>query len=108
MEIGLKLRQAMLMNSLLFNSEAWHDITLADVKRLEQVDEHLHRFLLGSHSKCATEMLYLETGSWPLRFKILQRRILFLQTILKRSDTELTKKVFLAQLADPCRFCQTS
>ena len=63
MEIGLKLRQAMLMNSLLFNSEAWHDITEKEIKLLEVVDEHLLRSLAGAHSKTP---FYLETGSVPL------------------------------------------
>ena len=31
------------------------------------------------------------------------RRILFFQTIVKRSDNELTKKVFKAQMADPIK-----
>ena len=49
--IGLKLRNAMLISAILFNTEAWHSITLTDIKQLEQVDEHLLRFLLGSHRK---------------------------------------------------------
>ena len=30
LEIGLKLRQAMLVNGLLFNSEVWHAVTTQD------------------------------------------------------------------------------
>ena len=45
MEIGLKLRQAMLINGLLFISEAWHDVNEAEMKSLESVDEHLLRSL---------------------------------------------------------------
>ena len=35
-EIGLKLREAMLINGLLFNSEAWHSVEKDDIKRLEK------------------------------------------------------------------------
>ena len=42
-EIGLMLRQSMLLNGILFNSEAWHAITEKDIKALENVDEHLLR-----------------------------------------------------------------
>ena len=38
LEIGLKLRQAMLISGLLFNSEAWHDVTEAEIKIFESVD----------------------------------------------------------------------
>ena len=43
MEIGLELRQAMLLNGVLFNSEAWHNVTEKEMKRLEEVDEYLLR-----------------------------------------------------------------
>ena len=47
MDIGLKLRQAMLLNGVLFNSEAWHGVSLEDIKTLESVDEQLLRSLLN-------------------------------------------------------------
>ena len=50
-EIGLKLRQAMLINGLLYNSEAWHSVSKDDTKQLEKIDEVLLRSLLGSHQK---------------------------------------------------------
>ena len=46
MEIGLKLRQAMLINGILYNSEAWHSISEAEIRLLEAVDEHLLRALV--------------------------------------------------------------
>ena len=63
MEIGLKLRQAMLINGILFNSEAWHNINEAELKMLESVDEHLLRSLVKAHSKTPLEFLYLEAGA---------------------------------------------
>ena len=49
MEIGLQLRQAMLLNGMLFNSEAWHSISDVEMKMLEKVDEHLLRSLVQGH-----------------------------------------------------------
>ena len=57
MEIGLKLRQAMLLNGILFNSEAWHNVTEKDIKMLEAVDEHLLRSLVKAQSKTPLEFL---------------------------------------------------
>ena len=48
-EIGLKLRQAMLVNGILFNSEAWQGIDKDDIKHLEKIDELLLRSLMESH-----------------------------------------------------------
>ena len=101
MEIGLMLRQAMLLNGILYNSEAWHSLTEKDIKTLEAVDEHLLRSLVKGHSKVPIEFLFLETGTIPLRFLISCRRILYLQTILKRSDNELIKRIYKAQAENP-------
>ena len=88
LEIGLLLRQAMLINSMLFNSEAWHAIKKKDIKILESVDEHLLRSLVEAHSKTPLEFLYLEVGAIPIRFIIASRRIMYQQILLKRNEEE--------------------
>ena len=35
MEIGLRLRQAMLLNGILYNSEAWHNFQEKEIRRLD-------------------------------------------------------------------------
>ena len=78
---GLKLREALLINSILFNSEAWQGITNAEIEMLEKVDEDLLRGIIKPNSKIPTELLYLETGSLPIRFILKSRRISYLYTI---------------------------
>ena len=97
LEMGLKLRQAMLINGMLFNTEAWHAVTKEDTEALEKVDESLLRSLLRNHPKCPLEFLYLETGSISIGHTVSSRRIMYLRTILKRDDEELTKRVFREQ-----------
>ena len=87
----------MLINGILFNSEAWHSISQDEIKALESVDEHLLRGLVKGHSKTPLEFLYLEAGVMPIRFILSSRRIMFLQTILKRNHEELTRKVYEQQ-----------
>ena len=89
MEIGLKLRKAMLLNCVLFNSEAWHGVTDQDINILESIDEHLLRSLVKGHANTPLEFLYLEAGAVPLRFLLSSRRMIFHQNILKREDKEL-------------------
>ena len=50
-QIALILRQAMLINGRLHNSEAWSDVKDSDVKLLEDIDEHLLRSIFKAHSK---------------------------------------------------------
>ena len=96
MEIGLKLRQAMLLNGILYNSEAE-----TEIKILETVDEHLLRSLVKGHSKTPIEFLYLEAGAIPIRYIISSRRLIYHQCILKRNDQELTKRIYSEQKRNP-------
>ena len=107
-QAGLLLRKSLLLNGTLFNSEAWHDLKNSQVEALAKVDEALLRGLTASHAKIPIPALYLETGQVPVRYILACRRILYLQTILHRSDEELIKKVYLAQRADTTEgdFCQ--
>ena len=61
------------------------------------MDEHLLRSLVQGHSKLLLESLYLEAGAIPIRFLISSRRLMYLQTILKRDNDELVKRIFSAQ-----------
>ena len=49
--IALILRQAMLINGMLQNSEAWSDLTIKDIELLEEVDEFLLRSVFDAPSK---------------------------------------------------------
>ena len=86
---------------MFFNCEAWHAIKEKDVKILESVDEHLLRCIVGAQAKTPLEFLYLESGVMPLRYIIASRRMMFQQTILKRNEDELTKKIYKAQKNNP-------
>ena len=50
-EIGLRLRQAMLLNGILYNSESWHAVTETELRMLDMVDKHLLRPLVEGYSK---------------------------------------------------------
>ena len=100
-EAGLNLRQAMLVNGTLFNSEAWHGVTKKDIILLEKVDEALLRGLLTAQSKVPLEALYLETKSIPLRFIAASRRLMYLHNILQKDEDELVRRVYEAQRMDP-------
>ena len=47
----MKLREAMLLNGILFNAEAWHGVTLKQIKSLETIDEYLLKNILKAHRK---------------------------------------------------------
>ena len=96
-EVGLLLRKAILVNSLLFTAETWSGIKEAEIRRLEQVDQHLLRSLLFSHSKVALEFLHLESGTLKLRHILTINRMMFHHHILTLDKNETVRKIFNKQ-----------
>ena len=100
-EAGLILRNSLVLSSLISNSESWYNLTLRDISRLEDVDEQMLRKLLFAHSKTPIELLYLETGSIPIRFILMSRRLNFLHYILHEDEKSLIYQFLMAQSENP-------
>ena len=83
---ALMLRQSMLLQVLLSNSETWGRLLLKDLQRLEGVDCLLLRRLFQVPVSTPIASLYLETGCVPIRFIIKSRRIMYLHHILTRKE----------------------
>ena len=91
------LREALFINSIMSNSEIWHNVKLGHVQSLEKLDMQLLRKIVNAHSKTACEALFFELGKLPLRFTLSKRRLMYLWQILHRDTDELTWKVYQAQ-----------
>jgi hypothetical protein len=97
LEAGLRLREAILISSLLYSSEAWSGVTEKHISRLEVVDSALLKRLTGSHAKCPSEFHHLETGTWKLRHHLTYLRLMYHHHILTREDDETIKKIYFKQ-----------
>ena len=102
-KLALKLREALLCNSMLLNSEAWSDVREAQIDKLEVVDRSLLRSLVEGHSKTPKEFLFLEAGILKFRDMIRIRRMTYHYDILKRNDEETTKKIYIKQKEENCK-----
>ena len=102
-EVGLLLRKAILVNSLIFTSETWSGVKEASLRRLEQLDEALHRSLISSHSKVSVEFLYMECGSLKLRHILSMNRIMYHYHLLTLDKDETIRKIYEKQKQDPTK-----
>ena len=109
-EVALILRNSLFLNSFWFNSEAWYNVSSSDIIELEKVDEMLLRRILECPGSTPKEMLYLELACLPIRFILMSRRILFLQTILQEGEQSLMYRFFQAQHNNPTKgdWCQSA
>ena len=100
-QTGLELRQAWLINGVLYNSEIWQKLTEKDIRDLNKIDTILLRTIVGAHAKAPTEQLYLETSSLTLSQIISSQRMIYLQTTIQRTEGELVRRVYEEMKADP-------
>ena len=96
-EVGLLLRKAILVNSLLFTAETWSGIRESDLVRLEQVDHALISSLTSGHSKSPNEFAYLKTGFLKLRHILTQNRLIYHHCILTQEDGKTIKFIYEKQ-----------
>ena len=67
------------------------------MKKLSTIDELYLVKILGLKKTVSKESIYLETGKYPLKYIVIQRRILYFWNLLQRKKTELVSRVMSAQ-----------
>ena len=102
-EVANLLRHSLFLSSILLNSEAWYNVSQADIEQLEMVDQSLIRRILEAPCSTPIASLYLEMGCLPIRFIIKTRRIMYLHYILNQDENSLLLKFFQAQKNDPVK-----
>ena len=97
-EVGILLRNSLLVSSMLFNCEAWYNLSGAELDLLETIDLQLLRQLLQAPKGTPKEMLFLELGVKPFREIIRERRLGFLYYILNEEPKSMINKFFQIQM----------
>ena len=100
-DIAEILRNALLISSMLSNSETWYGLTQLEKDQLEQIDEMLLRNLFSCSRNVPKDLLYLEMGLVPISYIIKERRLLFMHHILRQKEDSLVFRFFMAQLNSP-------
>ena len=100
-EIGLVLRESMLINGILTNGESWYNVTKTEIKDLEKIDAMYLQKLLESPISTPREAFYLELGIVPIECILKQRRLNYLHYLLTRKKQSLLYKFFMTQLVNP-------
>ena len=102
-KIALLLRESLLLNGILTNSECWYGITDAEIQKLESLDITFFRNLFEVPNTVPTVGLYLETGSMSIQTIIKVRRVLFLHYLVNLKSSEMLSNFFWAQWEKPAK-----
>jgi hypothetical protein len=97
-EVGMILRDSLLVSSMLFNCEAWYNLTSSELDLLETIDLLFLRQLLQAPKGTPKEMLFLELGCLPFREIVRERRLGFLHYILNENSKSMVYRFFQSQM----------
>ena len=92
--IAMLLPSSLLINGILFNTEALMNNNKKQMNILESCDKDLFMRLFSSPRTTPSEAFYLETSTIPIRFIVMGRRLMFYWNILQKPDVELVRQVF--------------
>ena len=108
-EVAVILRDSLLVSSVLCNSEAWYNVTNAELDLLETVDLMFMRKLFNTPKTTPKEMYYLELGVLPFRDVMRKKRLSFLQYILNENQDSMIYRFLQSQLksSNPKDWIQT-
>ena len=87
------MREGLLINSLLTNSESWVNVTEKDLTNLEKPDIMLQRKLLTESGNPSKAFMCLELGLVPVKFVIMSKRVHFLKYILEEPTGSMIRDV---------------
>ena len=102
-EIGLLYRNSKLINGMLCSVEALYGLNISHIEKLEKCDHDFFRQLFRSGAATPVESFYLATNTLPIRHIIIGRRLMFLWTILQKSESDLVRKCLMAQQINPVK-----
>ena len=88
---------SMLVNGILFSTEALSNISQSNINLLEECDKKLMRKLFEAKQGTPIEAFYFETAAWPFCYIILGRHLMYYWFNLRKNEKDLVKFVFNAQ-----------
>ena len=96
-DIGLVMRDTILISKLVFNSEVWYNVTDKQISKLEQIDQMFFRKLLNLPRSAPREGMYMECGKLPVRFVVKTRRLMFFWHVMHKEKHEILYRFLSAQ-----------
>ena len=99
--VALVMHNAVVLATMIFNSQSWSNLSQKDVRRLEVVQlRYLKRIVRAPSSTC-NAFVFLELGILPVKFHIHIRKLTFLHHILHLEDSDPVKVMHRSQLQFP-------
>ena len=92
------MRESLFISVITNQSEVWVNTTEKDLTHLESLNANLICWALQSNSKTSKCIMLLELGLKPIRYYIMQKRMMYLHKLLTKGKNTLASKVLHSQM----------
>ena len=94
---AFKLYEAQIIPTLLYNCESWISIDDSHLKLLQDFQERFIRRILRLANSVPKVMLEYDTGMPPMKWRIAQRKLIFVNRIMAKPADNITRKVLIQE-----------
>ena len=94
---GMEIWEMAVIPMLTYNAECWQDISDRTIEELDKLQIMFLKCLFAVGSGCPTPLLLSETGMLSMRWRILEKKLLFLHHVSTLPDTALAKQILQVQ-----------
>ena len=92
--VYLLLYYALFLSTMLFNSQAWSNLSRKDIEKLQTCQLKMLKKIVGGARSTSNAFTYLELGVLPISYEIHKRQISFLHHILTLEDDDPVKMMY--------------
>ena len=92
--VYLLLYHSLFLSAVLFNSQAWSNLSKKDIDDLQKCQLKMLKKILGVARSTSNAYTFLELGVLPISYEIHKRQISFLHHILNLPDNDPVKKMY--------------
>ena len=94
---GIEIWEMAVIPMLIYNAECWQDISDRTVEELDKLQNMFIRCLMAVGTGCPIPLLLSETGLLTMKWRILEKKLLFLHHVSTLPDTALAKEILQTQ-----------
>ena len=102
LKVSLLLYRALFLSSVLFNSQAWRNLTSKDFADLQRVQLRLLKKLFDVPQSVSSSFLFLELGVLPIEYEIQKRQLTFLHHIVNLDSNDPVRLLYDQMKRLPC------
>ena len=92
--VSLLLYRALFLSSILFNSQAWRNLTETNYNQLQILQLKLLRKIFHIPTSTSTAFIFLELGVLPIKYEIHQRQLVFLHHVVNLDEDDPVKSLY--------------